>query len=68
MIKKILEKLGLKKKGIYTGNTFSDFFRNASKKEQVKLYSEVIRRSNIAQRKVIEKYDKMVASGEIKKI
>jgi hypothetical protein len=47
-------------------NGLGEFLAYASKKEQAKFYMEVSRRSTLAQRAIIEKYNKMVESGEVK--
>ncbi|MEI6042374.1 MAG: hypothetical protein WCQ00_02290 [bacterium] len=61
MIKRLLQKVGLMKTKPNIRDSFSGFFRNASKKELMDFYKEVIRGSNADQRKVIEEADRILA-------
>jgi hypothetical protein len=64
MINKLLEKLGIRKKKAWEKYGFSDFFRKATLKEKVEFYSEIMRRSNIRQRKIMEEAEKILAERE----
>ncbi|MEI6553598.1 MAG: hypothetical protein WCO09_03450 [bacterium] len=61
MIKKILEKLGIRRQKPWEKYSFGEFFRYATEKEKKQLFSEVMRKSSLRQLKIIEEADKILA-------
>ncbi len=53
-------------KNIQPKTDFSTFFYEASSRQKKKLLSDVVRKANDDQKKLIEKYDEEVRSGAIK--
>ncbi len=61
MIKKLLSKLTSIKKKEYPKRTLSDFMINAPLEEKQAVYAEIIRRSNVRQRKIMKEAEKILA-------